>query len=614
MEEYKVVADDNRIFPMGLTVTEGGIHVSAEASGDDCSLVLFREGQEEPDLLIPFPEEGRMGDVWSMDISGIDMKGRLYCFQSAGALFPDPYGRSFVGRETWGDLENAGKLLKSRAEEEKFDWKGDKPLQIPYEDMVMYRIHVRGFTRHPSSKTHDKGTFRAVLDKIPYLKELGITTLEVMPVNEFDEIMMPPSIVGNPYGMDQPTGKLNYWGYAPGFYFAVKASYASGRAKSPEWEFRMLVKELHKAGIEIIPELYFSGAESPVFVMDVVRYWIQEFHVDGIHLVGFAPTGLLGNDPYLSRTKLMSTTWDGISGGRTKHLAEYNDGFLVDMRRLLKGDEDQMNNLIFRTKRNPKDHGVINYIANTNGFTMMDMVSYDMKHNEANGENNQDGNSYNYSWNCGIEGPTRRKKLLDLRKKQIRNAVLLVMLSQGTPLLLSGDEFGNTKNGNNNTYCQDNETSWLNWNQLRTNRDLFEFVKAAIAFRKKHPVFHMPKEPMVMDYLSCGHPDVSYHGVKAWCPEFENFRRQMGIMYCGLYAQKEDGKPDDYFFVAYNMHWEPHEFALPNLPKKMKWRIALNTDAKDVNGVYEEGLEVPAENQKQIMVEARTIVVFIGKA
>ena len=410
-----------------------------------------------------------------------------YCFGKQGsgrletietALFPDPYGRSFVGRETWGDLENAGKLLKSRAEEAKFDWEGDKTLQIPYEDMVMYRIHVRGFTRHPSSKTHDKGTFRAVLDKIPYLKELGITTLEVMPVNEFDEIMMPPSVVGNPYGMDQPTGKLNYWGYAPGFYFAVKASYASGREKSPEWEFRMLVKELHKAGIEIIPELYFSGAESPVFVMDVVRYWIQEFHVDGIHLVGFAPTGLLGNDPYLSRTKLMSTTWDGISGGRTKHLAEYNDGFLVDMRRLLKGDEDQMNNLIFRTKRNPKDHGVINYIANTNGFTMMDMVSYDMKHNEANGENNQDGNSYNYSWNCGIEGPTRRKKLLDLRKKQIRNAVLLVMLSQGTPLLLSGDEFGNTKNGNNNSYCQDNETSWLNWNQLRTNRDLFEFVKA----------------------------------------------------------------------------------------------------------------------------------------
>lgn len=613
MEEYKVVADDNRIFPMGLTVTEGGIHVSAAASGDNCSLVLFLDGQEEPDLIIPFPKEGRMGDVWSMDVAGIDMSGRYYCFESDGILFSDPYGTSFTGREEWGNLENAGKLLKCRLDLEEFDWEGDKPLQIPYEDMVMYRIHVRGFTCHTSSKAHDKGTFRAVLDKIHYLKELGITTLELMPVNEFDEIMVPPSIVGNPYGMDQPTGKINYWGYAPGFYFAVKSAYASGREVRPEREFKMLVKELHKAGIEIIPELYFSGQESPAFVLDVVRYWIREFHVDGIHLVGFAPTGLLGSDPYLSHTKLLATTWEGIDGGRIKHLAEYNDGFQVDMRRLLKGDEDQMNNLIFRSKRNPKDYGVINYIANTNGFTMMDMVSYDMKHNEANGEGNQDGNAYNYSWNCGIEGPTRRKKILELRKKQIRNAFLLVLLSQGTPLILAGDEFGNSKNGNNNSYCQDNEISWLNWNQLKTNRDLYKFVKAVISFRKKHPVFHMHKEPMVMDYLSCGHPDVSYHGVKAWCPEFENFRRQLGIMYCGRYAQKEDGSPDDYFFVACNMHWEPHEFALPNLPKKMKWRLAVNTDAKEVNGVYEEGGEPVAEDQKQFVVGARSIVVFIGK-
>ena len=215
----------------------------------------------------------------------------------------------------------------------------------------------------------------------------------------------------------------------------------------------------------------------------------------------------------MSGTKLFSTSWMGVPGGHEKHLAEYNDGFLVDMRRALKGDEDEMNHLIFRSRRNPADFGVINYMANTNGFTLMDMVSYDTKHNEANGEGNQDGNSYNYSWNCGVEGHTRRKKIVELRRKQIRNAALMLFLSQGTPLLLAGDEFGNSKDGNNNSYCQDNEVSWLNWNLLKTNRDIYEFTKAVIAFRKSHPVFHMAGEPKIMDYLSCGRPDVSYHGV-----------------------------------------------------------------------------------------------------
>lgn len=252
-------------------------------------------------------------------------------------------------------------------------------------------------------------------------------------------------------------------------------------------------------------------------------------------------------------------------------------------------------------------------MANTNGFTMMDMVSYDTKHNEKNGENNQDGNSYNFSWNCGVEGPTKRKKVLELRKKQLYNAFLMLFLSQGTPLLLAGDEFGNSQGGNNNAYCQDNEVSWLNWNLLKTNRDLFEFVKAVIAFRKAHPVFHMKKEPMVMDYLSCGHPDVSYHGVKAWRPEFENFRRQIGIMYCGSYGTKADGSQDDSFYVVYNMHWEPHEFDLPNPPRGQSWHLAFNTAAREAGGRFEAGAE-PEVKEKHFLVPPRTIVVFIGKA
>lgn len=612
MEKYRISENDNRIYSMGLTVIENGFHVSVAAAGNTCSLLLYRCNEAEPQQVLPFSEEQRMGDVWNMTVLGSDFTDLEYCYEADGIRFSDPYGRMFSGREEWGNLDYTGCVQRSPILVGDFEWEEDRPLQIPYEDCIIYRAHVRGLTRHASSKVSEKGTFKAILDKIPYLRELGITTLELLPVNEFPEVMMPEGVDGNPYGVDKPTGKLNYWGYAPGYYFAPKASYSSRTSVNPVWEFKFLVKELHKAGIELLVELYFTGKENPSFVLDAVRYWVQEYHVDGIHLVGSVPTDLIGRDPYLSKTKLFAVSWNDVPGGRIKHLGEYNDGFLIDMRRLLKGDEDQLQHLIYRNKRNPKEFGVINYMANTNGFTLFDMVSYDTKHNEANGENNQDGNPYNFSWNCGIEGTTRRKKIVELRKKQIRNALLLLFLSQGTPLLLAGDEFGNSQNGNNNSYCQDNEISWLNWNQLKGNRDIFEFTKRVIAFRKSHPVFHLQTEPRVMDYLACGQPDVSYHGVRAWCPEFENFRRQLGTMYCGEYGKHADGTADNSFFVVYNMHWEPHEFSLPNLPKKQKWHVIFNTDAKEVNGTYAEGEELLLKDQKQYLVPPRTIVVFIG--
>lgn len=613
MGTYRVITDDNRIYPMGLTVEKDRLHVSTANEADACSLALFQGDGEKPCYVIPMPREQQTGNVWNLSVEGLDYSGLYYCFEVEKKLEPDPYGTSFVGCEHWGKPGNVRKTLKSPVIQETFDWEGDKPLFLPYEDMVIYRAHVRGFTRHGSSKVSDYGTFLGVIEKIPYLKDLGITTLELMPVVEFKEVMMPEGVEGHPYGAPQPTGKVNYWGYTKGYYFAPKASFSSGKDKHPVREFKMLVKELHKAGIELVTELYFDGTESPAFVLDVVRFWVREYHVDGIHLVGSAPEELIGRDAYLSRTKLFATYWDGVDKGRVKHLAEYNDGFLADMRRLLKGDEDQMSNLVFRTRQNPAHCGVVNYMAHTNGFTLMDMVSYDIKHNEANGERNQDGNCYNYSWNCGVEGPTRRKKVVQLRKKQLRNAVLLLMLSQGTPLLLAGDEYGNSKSGNNNTYCQDNELSWLNWNQQRTNADLYEFVRYAIAFRKKHPVFHMEQEPRVMDYKACGCPDVSYHGVNAWRPEFENYRRQLGILYCGDYGTRADGRKDDSFFVVYNMHWEPHDFALPNLLHKKKWHMAMNTDDGEVNGIYPEGKEPLLENQKKAAVPPRTILVIIGK-
>lgn len=605
---------------MGLTRTDGGIHVSAVATAKACSLLLFvkedkngKEARFREVRNIPFPEEGKTGHVWSMTLNGA-FDDLYYAFEADGKRFSDPYGRSFAGRERWGRLSHAKRLLLSPVAEPEFDWQGDRPLHIPYEDCIVYRAHVRGLTKHASSGTEHRGTFRGVVDKIPYFKELGITTLELLPPVEFQEVMMPENVEGNPYGTSEPTGRLNYWGYAKAGMFAPKASYADP-GTNPVTEFKYMVRELHKAGLEVVPELYFSGREVPEFVLETVRFWVREYHVDGIHLTGYAPTVLLATDPYLAGTKLWALSWEAEkpAAGEKKHLGEYNDGFLIDMRRALKGDEEQMSSLIYRNRRNPAETGVLNFMAGTNGFTMMDMVSYDQKHNEANGENNRDGSDYNYSWNCGAEGHVRKKKIQELRSRQLRNAMLLLFLSQGTPVLLAGDEFGNSQNGNNNAYCQDNEISWLNWNLNKWDQALLDFVKHVIAFRKAHPVFHMEQEPRVMDYLACGHPDISYHGVNAWQPEFENFRRQIGILYCGAYAKKPNGENDDFFFVIFNMHWEPHSFALPNLPKNLVWSLAFDTSDSAAGGYYEEGQERQILNQKNYMVPSRSVLVFQGK-
>ena len=617
MRQYRIDNNDRKAYPFGLTNVDGGIHVSVTAEAKQCSLLLFAPSaphQMDPEpVRIMFPEEGRTGNVWEMTVTGKDLYRLQYAFEADGQYFPDPYGYAFTGCGEWGDAEQVHRLLRSPVCQEEFDWEGDKPLRIPYEDCIVYRAHVRGFTRHSSSKVKDKGTFRGIIEKIPYMKELGITTLELMPIAEFSEVMTARN-EGDPAGREVLTGKINYWGYGRAFHGAPKVAYA-GKRRSPVLELKNLVKELHQAGIELVAELFFTGQESSVFVLDMVRRWVREYHLDGVHLVGAAPTELLARDPYLAGTKLWASYWDErdtpVKGDR--HLGEYNDGFLTDMRRVLKGDEGQMNALAYRSRCNPAGCGIINYMANTNGYTLMDLVSYEQKHNEENGERNQDGISQNYSWNCGVEGPVRKKKVVELRRQQLYNSFLLLFLSQGTPLFMAGDEFGNSQKGNNNAYCQDNEISWLNWNQTRTNGDLLQFVKAVIAFRKAHPVFHGKREPRLMDYEACGFPDVSYHGVKAWAPEFDPFRRQLGILYCGSYGKRPDGTEDDYFFVAYNMHWEPHEFALPHLPKGMTWHVAFNTGDREHNGYFEPGSEPEAENQKQLMAKARTILVMIGK-
>ena len=611
---YQIEEADESIYGMGTTSVAGGVHFSFASEGETAELLLYKNGALE--AKIPFPERGRNGNVWRMTVLG-NFQGLEYAYAVDGREIPDLYGRQFTGRERWGSLEQLERQIRTPVieEEEPFDWEDDKLPQIPYEACVIYHIHPRGFTKHASSgvERRRRGTFAGIGDKIPYLKELGITTLEMMPPVEFEELMTPSQRDESSFTPERSPGKLNYWGYTRGYSFAPKASYCSGEAKEPVREFKHLVKCLHKEGLELVIELYFDGREAPAYVLDAVRFWAQEYHVDGVRLVGYAPLKLLGEDPYLSRLKLFARSWEGVNPGTCRHLAEYNEGFLTDMRRFLKGDEGQLDHVAFHSRRNPANIGVVNFMANTNGFTMMDMVSFDSKHNEDNGEGNRDGTDYNQSWNCGTEGPSRGKKVLQLRRKQLRNAVLLLFLSQGTPLLMAGDEYGRTKKGNNNSYCQDNEISWINWGLRSTNSDLFEFVKYVIGFRREHPVFHMDREPSLLDYRSVGLPDVSYHGEKAWYPQFEKSSRQLGILYCGRYGRKADGSEDNYFYVAYNMHWEPHEFALPNLPKKLSWHMAFNTDEDAINGIYPAGSEKRLEHQRQVAVMGRSIVVLIGK-
>ena len=624
MAEYR---NRNRIlYPLGVTQEENGVHILVQGRAGEVRLLLYRPGEKKPCEEIPFDPKYRMGDVWELALDRTDFASFEYNFMIDGKIVADPNARVITGREKWADRKRAGKPVRGRILSEEFDWEDDVNPETPYAETILYKLHVRGFTAHVSSGVSARGTYAGVMEKIPYLKELGITAVELMPVTEFDEIMMSSSGSSFHNAKQEPTGYLNYWGYGPSYLYAVKTAYASRETMSAEGEFKTLVKELHKAGIECIPEMYFTGKELPGEILSVLRYWVEEYHVDGFHLTGFPDLSLAAEDPFLKRTKLFAENWndvmnrrpkqgyvtpgDGAVSVEEKNLAEYNMQFMEDMRRFLKGDEGMLSAFELRNRRNPMEYAVINYMANTNGFTLMDTVSYDRKHNEKNGEENRDGSDYNYSWNCGAEGPTRKKKIVELRKQLLKNAYLLLFLSQGVPLLMAGDEFGNSQDGNNNAYCQDNAVSWLNWKLLETHKDQVDFVKRLIAFRKAHKMFHMDREPRIMDYKSCGRPDVSYHGENAWKPEFENFRRQFGILYWGAYVKRQDGSDDANFYVAYNMHWEPHMFGLPHLPKGAKWRVICNTGDPDAADLPTDGTGKVPKNQMMLAVPPRGIVIL----
>lgn len=607
--------------PLGVSKAKQGLQFTIAFPGEkECRLHLFGE---ENKMTLVLGQEYRWGSIFSVLIESLPFEIIEYVYEIKGKEILDPYATFISGREVWGNKDS---IPRCRINVKEYDWGDDKPLCIPYSDLILYQLHVRGFTKHTSSKVKHKGTFQGIIEKVSHFKQLGITGILIMPCYEFDEILR-----NDAHGMaqrhfmnyknsdssildqEEEKFKINYWGYSKNCnYFAPKTSYAANTL-NPVEEFKDMVKTLHKNKIEVHLDMCFQKGTNQAMILECLRHWVLEYHVDGFRINDdVVPSILVASDPVLSSIKLMATSW-GVneiyqdnSTVEYKQLAEYNDGFMVDVRRFLKSDEGQVEKFLYRMKKNQPLNGVINYITNMNGFTLMDLVSYDIKHNEANGENGRDGTEYNYSWNCGVEGKSKKKSVVNLRRKQIRNAFLMLLLSQGTPMILSGDEFGNSSDGNNNAYCQDNEISWLNWNQLRTYKDIFRYVTKLIQIRKAHKILHMPDEFRSMDYISCGYPDISVHGTKAWYPDFSNYSRVLGIMLCGKYAVIDRKNYDNYFFFAYNMHWEPHEFDLPKLPDRKKWMVLIDTTVPDTE-------EIEITNQKNVTVQARSVMVFISK-
>lgn len=600
-------------YPLGARREAGGICFSFVSVTADCGIVLYDALTGEERQRIPFTEEDRTGEIYCKLVENIQPEQVVYQFYQADRLVPDEHGRVFPGKHPYGK-ERSGEELRAGFLPECYEWEDDKCPALPYDRTVMYCIHVRGFTRHASSKVMNRGTFAGIREKLPYLKEIGVTTLELQPAYEFLEL---EKVEAPPQGAPciQPENRVNYWGYKRGFYYAPKQAYAA--SEDAATEFRDLVKELHRNGMELVMQFYFPEQVDRNDISDILRFWTLEYHVDGFHLLGTElPIELLAADPLLADKKFM---YYGINAeavyGRDRmpqypHLAEYNDSFLYEMRRFLKGDENMMNSVLKNMRYIPARAGVVHYLTNYYGFTLADLVSYDRKHNEGNGEENRDGNDYNCSWNCGEEGTAKSRKVRQLRIRQMKNAICLLLLSQGTPLIFMGDEFGNSQKGNNNPWCQDNAIGWLDWGKQEKNRELLEFWKQLAAFRRAHPILHPARELRLMDYLSCDYPDLSYHGESAWRPQTEHHSRSIGMMLCGKYAQNDKGQEDDFLYIAINMHWERHSLALPRLPKNMRWELVLTT-AED-NALLPQ--EEMGESGNSCQVAPRSIALYISVA
>lgn len=673
----------------GATPLQNGVNFTIHTcGGTSCELLLFHRAQEEPFAVLPFPEAYKIGDVYSMIVYGLNIDEFEYAYRVDGPYCPekgllfdknkillDPYAKAVAGQRTWGirwDHTYHARVVKDR-----FDW-GDMP-QSKKElcDLIIYELHVRDFTHHPSSGVQHRGTFSGLMEKIPYLKELGINAVELMPIFEFDETMNSRTVDGKQL--------LECWGYNTVGFFAPNSSYAAANEHNQEGtELKTLIKALHDNGIEVILDVVFNhtaegnekgntfsfkGFDNNIYymltpdgnyynfsgcgntlncnhpvvqqlILECLRYWTINYRVDGFRfdlasILGRNEDGspmnnppllrTLADDSILSNVKLIAEAWD--AGGlyqvgsfpASGRWAEWNGRYRDSLRSYLKGDSwnawdaawsisgsgDLYGGYYDNTHSNYAGYNsCVNFLTCHDGFTLYDLYAYNDKHNEANGWNNTDGANDNRSWNCGAEGETDDPEVLSLRRRMIRNACAVLMCSRGTPMFLAGDEFGNTKFGNNNSYCQDNITSRLDWRMLEKNKDLFEFFKFMIAFRKKHPVIHKQLPTSV-----CGMDPIHTHNLNAEETDIPRDARTFCVSFAGY--DKEKGK-DDLIYVAVNTFWEDVTITLPNLHRRGAWHLSVNTYG-DGNGhyCYPEGQEVRID--RSFVMRPRSVAVFTGR-
>ena len=673
----------------GATPLQNGVNFTIHTcGGTSCELLLFHRAQEEPFAVIPFPDAYKIGDVYSMIVYGLNIEEFEYAYRVDGPYRPekgllfdknnillDPYAKAVAGQRTWGirwDHNYHARVVRDR-----FDW-GDTP-QSKKElcDLIIYELHVRDFTHHPSSGVRHRGTFSGLMEKIPYLKELGINAVELMPIFEFDETMNSRTVDGKQL--------LECWGYNTVGFFAPNSSYAAANEHNQEGtEFKTLIRELHANGIEVILDVVFNhtaegnekgktisfkGLDNNIYymltpdgnyynfsgcgntlncnhpvvqqlILECLRYWTINYRVDGFRfdlasILGRNEDGspmnnppllrTLANDPILSNVKLIAEAWD--AGGlyqvgsfpASGRWAEWNGRYRDALRSFLKGDcwhawdaawsisgsGDLYGGFYDHNHNNYAGYNsCVNFLTCHDGFTLYDLYSYNEKHNEANGWNNTDGADDNRSWNCGVEGDTDDPEVLALRSRMIRNACAVLMCSRGTPMFLSGDEFGNTKFGNNNSYCQDNITSWLDWRMLEKNRDLFEFFKFMIAFRKQHPVIHKQLPTSV-----CGMDPIHTHNVNADQTDIPRDARTFCVSFAGY--DKKKGH-DDLIYIAVNTFWEDVTITLPDLHGRGAWHLNVNTYG-DGNGKYCYPDEEAARIDHSFVMRSRSVAVFTGK-
>ena len=601
-------------YPIGVKPLTSGFQFTVIC---DCKRSLFLEVYNKDAVLIDrvnmllFKVSNDIASVIISNLSGNDFS---YSFEIDGKTVDDQERLNSTAKRSFGDKSSS--IDRSKIYVNGFNWEGDKLLDLNFKDIYAYQLNVRAFTVHSSSKVKNKGTFMGIVEKIPYFNELGINQLVMMPVYDFDEIERPknniPSMINYKIKPgDENSLKVNLWGFKKGAYYMPKASFCA--TGDPVNEFKEMVKALHKAGIEVILRMYFPDDVNRSQISDLLRFWVYEYHVDGFFLMGNdLPIDLISSDIFLRNIKIYNVFFDknavtGKSYGYNHNMAFVNSDFMNVCRKFLKSDENMLSDFAYRQRLNPSDVHVVNYITDYEGFTLNDLVSYDYKHNEANEEDNKDGENFNYSWNCGVEGPCRKKSVLNLRMKQIKNALSFLYLAQGVPMLNSGDEFLNSQDGNNNPYCQDNETGWVVWKNNKQSNEIFEFVKMLIKLRKSHPILHPENELRIMDYAACGFPDLSYHSENAWSPRFDNHLRNIGIMLCGKYARIDRITEDDFFMICYNMHWENHKFGLPKLPKGLKWTIEYYTCDENAGKIIHTSL--PDESES-VIVPDRTVAVL----